>query len=62
MKSCKGLDCKVEMLSSSSITSYTSALGGAGVTVEIYGENNKDIQKAAKEIVGHIKGRSNSAK
>ena len=50
MKSCKGLDCKVEMLSSSSITSYTSALGGAGVTVEIYGENNKDIQKAAKEI------------
>ncbi len=49
-KECKGLDCKVEMLSSSSITTYTSALGGAGVTVEIYGEDNKGIQQAAKEI------------
>ena len=49
-KSCKDLDCKVEMVSSSSITSYTSALGGSGVTIEIYGEDNQDIQEAAKEI------------
>lgn len=56
MKECKGLDCEVEMLSSSSITSYTSALGGSGVTVEIYGEDNKDIQKAAKEIGKKLEG------
>lgn len=50
MEKCKDLDCKVEILSASSITSYTSALGGSGVTVEVYGNDNQNIQKAAKEI------------
>lgn len=50
MKKCKDMDCQVEMLSASSITSYTSALGGSGVTVEIFGDDNQNIQKAAKEI------------
>lgn len=50
MEKCKGLDCEVQMLSASSITSYTSALGGAGVTVEIYGDDNQLIQQTAKEI------------
>lgn len=33
---CEDLDCDVQMLSSSSMSSYTSALGGSGVSVEIY--------------------------
>ncbi len=49
-KLCKDLDCNVEVLSSSSMTSYTSALGGAGVTIEIYGNSTEDLQKAAKEM------------
>ena len=56
MEKCKDLDCKVEILSASSITSYTSALGGAGVTVEVYGDNNETIQKAAKEIGKILEG------
>ena len=50
MEKCKGLDCKVEILSAASVSSYTSALGGSGVTVEIYGDDNQKIQQAAKEI------------
>ncbi len=52
MEKCKGLNCEVEILSASSVSSYTSALGGSGVTVEIYGDDNQLIQQAAKEIGG----------
>ncbi|MBQ9960660.1 MAG: efflux RND transporter permease subunit [Firmicutes bacterium] len=47
---CKDLDCDVQMLSASSISSYTSALGGSGVGIEIYGNDIDSLQKAAKEM------------
>ncbi|MBR6528959.1 MAG: efflux RND transporter permease subunit [Firmicutes bacterium] len=56
MNKCKGLDCKVEILSSSSVTTYTSALGGSGVTIEIFGDDNQLIQQAAKEIGKKLEG------
>lgn len=47
---CKDLDCQVQMLSSSSITSYTTALGGSGVGIEIYGTDTDSLQTAAEQI------------
>lgn len=49
-KECKGLDCRIEMLSSSSVTSYTSALGGSGVGIEVFGTDTDALQKAAEQI------------
>ena len=45
---CKDLDCSVEILSSSSMTSYTSALGGSGVVVRLFGTDQQLLQKAAR--------------
>ena len=47
---CKGMDCEVQMISTSSVSSYTSALGGSGVGIEVYGNDIDGLQKAAKEI------------
>lgn len=47
---CKDLDCTVEMLSSTSMTSYTSALGDSGVVVDVFGNDTRTLQKAAEEI------------
>lgn len=47
---CKGMDCDVQMISSSSVSSYTSALGGSGVGIEVYGNDIDSLQKAAKEM------------
>lgn len=49
-KKCGDLDCTLQMISSSSITSYTTALGGSGVEVKVYGSDTGDLQKAAEEI------------
>ena len=51
VKKTKNLPCKVEILSSSSITEYTTALGGEGVTVELYSTDNDKLQVAA-QLVG----------
>lgn len=51
-KVCEDLDCKVEMLSASSMTSYTSALGGSGVGIEIYCNDAEVLQKTAQEVGG----------
>lgn len=53
---CKALDCTVEMLSASSMTSYTSALGGTGVGIDIYGNDMKSLQTAAKQIGEKLEG------
>ena len=47
----KGLPCSVDIISSSSITEYTTALGGQGVSIDIYSPDVDRLQKAAK-IVG----------
>ena len=44
----KHLPCKVEVLSSSSITEYTTALGGQGVSIELYSTDNNKLQDAAR--------------
>ncbi len=49
-KACEDLNCTVEMLSSSSMSSYTSALGGSGVAVEVFGDDTQDLQTAAQQI------------
>ena len=46
----KDLPCTVEIFSSSSITDYTTALGGRGVTVELYSTDNDLLQDAAKKV------------
>ena len=43
----KKLPCKVEILSSSSITEYTTALGGKGVTINLFSNDNDTLQEAA---------------
>ncbi len=49
-KKCKDIDAKVEIMTSSSVTEYTSALGGSGVSLKLYGDNERDLQKAAKQV------------
>ncbi|MBR6472705.1 MAG: efflux RND transporter permease subunit [Firmicutes bacterium] len=55
----KHLPCTVDILSSSSITEYTTALGGKGVTIELYSTDNDSLQEAAKDVgdkLAEIKG------
>ena len=47
-KKTKHLPCKVEVLSTSSITEYTTALGGQGVSIELYSTDNNKLQDAAR--------------
>ena len=49
-KACEGLDCQVSILSASSMTSYTSAMGGSGVSIEVYCTDNDVLQDAAKKV------------
>ena len=49
-KKTKDLPCSVEILSSSSITEYTTALGGEGVTIELYSTDNDKLQDAARLV------------
>ena len=55
----KNLPATVEILSSSSITEYTTALGGEGVTIELYSTDNDKLQEAARimgENLEKVKG------
>ena len=45
-----GLDCQVRIMSSSSMTSYTTALGGSGVSVDVYSTDNDVLQEAAAKL------------
>ena len=45
-----GLDCEVEIVSSSSMTSYTTALGGSGVSIDIYSTDVQKLQNAAEKV------------
>ena len=47
----KDLPCTTDIISSSSITEYTTALGGRGVSVDLFSPDLDRLQKAAK-IVG----------
>jgi len=49
-ESCKDLDCRVSIMSSSSMSSYTSAMGGSGVSIKVYCTDNDVLQKAAKQV------------
>lgn len=47
---CADLPCTVEIVSASSMSSYTSALGGEGVGIEVFGTDNDMLQQAAAEV------------
>ncbi|MGN0735008.1 MAG: efflux RND transporter permease subunit [Anaerovoracaceae bacterium] len=44
------LDCQVKIMSSSSMTSYTTALGGSGVSIDIYSTDIQNLQNAAEKV------------
>ena len=46
----KDLPCTVDVISSSSISEYTSALSGSGVTLRLYGTDNDALTDAAKLV------------
>lgn len=53
------LDCEVKIMSSSSMTSYTSALGGSGVSVDVYSTDSEKLQRAAQQLgekLAEVKG------
>ncbi|MCQ2550973.1 MAG: efflux RND transporter permease subunit [Clostridia bacterium] len=52
---CKGLDCTVDIVTSSSITEYTSALGGEGIGLKLYSEDQHKLQDAAKLVSKGLK-------
>lgn len=47
---CKDLPCTIDLATSSSMMSYTAALGGEGVEIKVYSTDNDALQDAAKEI------------
>ena len=56
---CKDLPCTIEMITASSLSSYTSALGGSGVGIEIFSTDQDALQKTAAEIgelLGEVEG------
>ena len=55
-KACSDLPCTIEIATSSSMMSYTSALGGEGVGIEIYSTDNDALQKAAGQIGQLLEG------
>lgn len=54
-KACEGLDCQMQIMSSSSISSYTTALGGSGVSIDIYSTDNDKLQDAAMKLGEKLK-------
>lgn len=46
----RGLDCTVDIISSSSVMEYTSALSGSGVTVDVYSNDLSLLEESAKNI------------
>ena len=47
---CRDLACEVSILSASSMSSYTSAMGGSGVSLDVYCTDNDMLQKAAEKV------------
>lgn len=56
LDACKDLPCEISIMTSSSMTSYTSAMGGDGVTVQVYSTDNDVLQDAAKDIGKILEG------
>ncbi|MBQ7703135.1 MAG: efflux RND transporter permease subunit [Firmicutes bacterium] len=46
----KGLPAKVEITTTSSITEYTTALGGKGVTINLFSNDSDALKKAARMV------------
>lgn len=44
------LDCEIDIISSSSVMEYTSALSGSGVTVDVYSNDLSHLEDSAKNI------------
>jgi len=56
-EACKNIKgCEVEILSTSSITSYTSALGGSGVTVNVFCTDQDKLNAAALSVAEVLEG------
>lgn len=53
---CKNIDAKVDIVTSNSVTEYTSALGGEGVSLKLYSENQRDLQTAAEKVGKALEG------
>jgi len=49
-EACKDLPCEVSIMTSTSMMSYTSAMGGEGIGIQVYSTDNDTLQEAAKEI------------
>lgn len=56
LAACKDLPCEISIMTSSSMTSYTSAMGGEGVAVQVYSTDNDVLQDAAKDIGKILEG------
>ena len=59
IQTCQDLPCMIEMMTTSSMSSYTSALGGDGVVIDIYSTDQDALQETAAEIgtlLGEVEG------
>ncbi len=50
LEACEDLPCEVSVTTSSSMMSYTSAMGGEGISIRVYSNDNDTLQEAAEEI------------
>ena len=50
VEACKDLPCEISIMTSTSMMSYTSAMGGEGIGVNVYSTDNDTLQEAAREI------------
>ncbi len=50
LEACKDLPCEISIMTSTSMMSYTSAMGGEGIGIQVYSTDNDTLQEAAREI------------
>ncbi len=53
---CKDLPCEISIMTSSSMMSYTSAMGGEGIGIQVFSNDNDTLQDAAREIGEILEG------
>lgn len=51
---CKDFDCEIDVSGSSGMSGSMSALGGSGVSINLYGDDLDNLQKAAKNVASAL--------
>lgn len=56
VEACKDLPCEISIMTSTSMMSYTSAMGGEGIGIQVFSTDNDTLQEAARKIGEILEG------